>query len=296
MVRDAPKLPYRQSPASIAGDTLFLGQAKNMLTYVFQSNCSRPLWIYAVTLLPSLVESSALLLFPGPDDYVRSYGKQVSGGGTPKGKRGVKHSRRKKTRTLAKPTNRWSQAGLRHLLAWTQPLEYVGLGMLLYGVATQTEWTWQSMVERVDPCGTDHGTFQRTATNQSWNMLAGGGAANMPKLEENTAGWTNTAFSVNLPPGTYVAVLAATLRPTFPATYQAGVRLKGPGLTGGIRFHQSGRHLLEPSKPLDLIAAATFSTISGGNLAWETYGSTVPVGVTAITARIVVARRALIGS
>jgi hypothetical protein len=278
--------PYRK------GDLILFPKTRNFLAQEFSSNCARPFWVYALTFVPAIVEMTLLPFGFDPEDALRSHGRAISGGRSTAGKRGVVHKSRGKVTKGTKPTQRFSQRALSHLLVWTQPLEFIGLSLLIYETADQVSVRWSGLLEKLAPCDSDLGHFMRSASNQSWNQLSSGGPANMPSLDQNSAGWTNTGFSVNLPPGTYVTAMAARLRPTFPATYQSGIRLQIPGALGP-KTYSSGLQTLLPAEPKDFSLFATFSTTAGfgTNLGWQTYGDTVPVGVTAVEARVMVAQQ-----
>lgn len=266
-------------------------KTKNFMRWLAWDSCAVPFWVIAVTFVPAFLEALITVRVWDINDLIRENARTLAGE-PPRGRfRGGKHSRVGRVPGKEPPTKRISKNALTHLLRWTQPLETLGFALLMYAAADQFFFRWQSLIEAVAPCETPQGSFQRSAENQSWNMLFAGGPANMPILEQNTGGWGNNAFVVNVPPGNYFVAFSATLTPTFPATYEAGIQLFTPGIIGET-ITKSGLQELTTGSDTGFIVIARFfvSGFAGTAIGWQTYGATVPVGVTAKDAHIVVSR------
>lgn len=275
----------------IKGDRYIFPGARNFIRFILFDPCSRPFWVYALTFLPAALEAFVSVVTITAADIIRDRARKIApaGGtfppGNPKRKAGSRVPDGKK------PTHKTSAGGLAHLLRWTQPIEDIGLALLLYSAADRFFMRWQSLILSVPTCLDDLGSFQRSALNRSWNMLFAGGAANMPDLLQNSANWGNNAFVVGLPPGQYQFVFSATLTPTFPATYDAGIQVFHPGLTGA-KITRSGLQAIQTGGNTSFIVQKNFivTGFAGTTLGWQTYGATVPVGITCVNAHIVVTR------
>ena len=272
-------------------DIRFAPKTKNFMRWLAFDTCARPFWVLMVTFVPAIIEAFITVKIWDINDLIRENAKAIAAPPRAGLKKAGKHSRLGKVPGREPPTKKWARNGLAHLLKWTQPLETLGFALLLYSAADQFFFRWQSLIEAVAPCETPLGSFQRSATNVSWNMLFAGGAANMPDLEQNTASWLTTNFQVGLPPGNYFVAFSATLKPTFPATYPAGIQMFTPGIIGET-ITQSEIQELKTGTETDFMIIAEFfvSGFGGTTVGWQTYGSTVPVGVTCVKATCIVSR------
>lgn len=289
---DTPQnVDFSEGRSWTTDDFRFAPKTKNFMRWLAWDTCARPFWVLMITFVPAIIEALITVKIWDINDIIRENAK-AQAAPPPRGrrKRG-KHASGVRVPGKEAPTRKWSRNGLAHLLTWTQPLETLGFALLLYSAADQFFFRWQSLIEAIAPCAGTTGSFMRSSGTRTWNMLFAGGPALMPDLDQNSAGWNTTAFQVGLPAGDYIAIFTARLTPVFPAVYPAGIQLFTPGIIGET-ITQSGLQELRTGMPTDFMIIAEFfvTGFGGTTVGWQTYGSTVPVGVLCERAQIVVSQ------
>lgn len=258
----------------------FLGGPVNFVTHVLKSNCNAPLWVYFRTAIPAFIDAWWLLRTWTFMDLVRARGKNIAGGGSPRTGRGLGHSKFNRGAIPPQGKKTWSQAGLSHLLRFTDPLEKIGFVMLMYGAVNQFYYDWLWYLDISDTCDPDREQyFERSVEDGQVFPNAGGNGIFLTDLVVNTGSWDNSSLGITLPIGYYSGALCITITgPGGGAFYECELRWDG---TWGKGVISSGTVFAADGEDVDLVLPFDKHvwSLTGGGVRWFVKGPPVPVGL-----------------
>lgn len=272
----------------------FLPGPSNFVNYILTTNCNRPFYIYVQTFIPAFFDAWLMYRWFDFDDIVRERGKYLATRGAPTG-RGGRHTKKVRGKAVPQARERYSSRdSLRHFMAWTHPLEMIGLALLLYGVVNQFYYDWQYYLDLADACIDPgfHGPLQRRVIDGQAFPNSEGNSLQLPILVQNSAGWLSGNISADLPIGKYNVTFAATVigPKGGGANYGLGIR-SVRGLSLGGANHAA--NFCPEGEETDLVEnwEVIITSVLGGTISWVIHGPGVPVGLRIPKARIAVWRQ-----
>ena len=272
--------------------TFFAKQA-NFMKFLLTHACARPWYVYAETFIPSFLVLMLTVVLFDVDDAIRAHGESIVGGSKSKRKGRKRHTF--KTRITAQQTTvaRWSSKGLKTLLVITSPLEKIGFAWLLFAAVDQFFQNWQTLLQRSEYCNTplETGPLQRSRGPGLISFVVGGVSVIMDKLEQNRAGWSTGPLGASLPRGEFFAVFALTVKGPPSGVNPVWIQLTTQSAFG-VTNHRSDDLSLGPGEQGVMVTTASFSYLTaGGSIGWEIGGSSIPIGIEAVSAHLTVQRR-----
>lgn len=271
----------------------FLGGPMNFVQSFLANPCARPFYIYVVTFVPAFFDAWLMVRLLDFDDIVRSRGSYLGRKGYSPTGRGKKHTA--KARGKAPPQNRekYARAGIKHLITFTQPLENLGLALLMYGAVNRFYYDWQYYLDLSESCidGGFAGPLVRTTDGDRVFPNASGNAIRLENLVQNAGNWGTNQFGCSPPIGRYDVILAATVKgPGGGASYRVKLSVFGGSVEDG---GDSESVYCAPGSETDLLAKWSVffaSTTQLRSIGWLIAGPGVPVGLEVTKARVIISR------
>jgi len=208
------------------------GGPVNFIKFLKFHPCADPMPILVETFFPAALRMAIDLYLYDFDDVAREVMRRYPMGGVgATARRGLRHSFKKtqdkkvmaRRQVKAVPFSHLPkvQAFTKFFFMITEPIEKVGLAMLFYNAVDNFYYNWTSLLIRRGYCELPAltGPLQLRANDSTLVATQSGNPLGMPIEIINRAGWSHSAFSASLPPGSYVAVFSLEVkRPTAGVT------------------------------------------------------------------------------
>lgn len=272
----------------------FLRGPINFMDDMLYNTCNRPFYIYVATAVPAFFDAWLLVRLWDFNDLVRARGKYVSGKGLWGTGRGKGHGLVRRGKAVPHNREKYAAKGLQNLLYFTQPLEYLGLALLMYGAVDNFYRDWMWYLDLADAC-IDKGFFEaevRSVEDGVAHPNSGGNTVQLPNLDSDNDQISSGNISAHCPLGRVTAIFACTI--TGPGTEGANyaIGLRATSVLGSGDF-RSETTFCPGGQDTDLIIKADilYPFVTGGQLQWVIYGPGVPVGLVIPKARVIIQRR-----
>jgi len=213
------------------------GGPVNFIKFLKFHPCADPMPILVETFFPAALRMAIDLYLWDYDDVSREVMRRYPMAGIgATARRGTRHSFKKtqdkkvmaRRQVKAVPFSHLPrvQQLTKFLFVITEPLERIGFVFMFYNAVDNFYYNWTSLLIRRGYCELPAltGPLQLRANDSTILANQNGAPLGMPIELVNRAGWSHSAFSASLPPGSYVAV------------FQLEVRRPSPGYTPDIQL------------------------------------------------------------
>jgi len=205
------------------------GGPVNFIKFLKFHPCADPMPILVETFFPAALRMAIDLYLLDYDDVAREVLRTYPQGGVGvKARRGLRHSFKKtegkkvmaRRQVKAVPFSHLPrvQQLTKFLFMITDPIEKIGFAIMFYNAVDNFYYNWTSLLIRRGYCELPAltGPLQLRANDSTILANESGAPLGMPIEIVNRAGWSHSAFSASLPPGSYVAVFTLDLKRTAP--------------------------------------------------------------------------------